>query len=87
MAVGNSSSLPFLSTVAVLLLLRPLATLLSWLIPLPIAEGLSAALLLLASGSLAILLGRSPWGFGRLILLSAGLGVVAFIFAWLIPSR
>ena len=87
MAGGNNSSLPFLSTVAVLLLLHPLATLLRWFVPLPIAEGLSAALLLLASGSLAILLGRSPWGFGRLILFSTGLGIAAFIFAWLIPLR
>ena len=87
MAGRNNSSLPFLSTVAVLLLLRPLATLLSWLVPLPIAEGLSATLLLLASGSLAILLGKSPWGFRRLILFSIGLGIVAFIFAWLIPWR
>lgn len=80
-------ALPLLTTVAVIILLRPFAALLNLWIPLPIAEGLSAALLLLASGSLAIFLGRSPWGLGKLILYSVGLGIVAFIFAWFIPLK
>jgi hypothetical protein len=87
MAKSDDFAPQFLSTVAILILLRPFAALLNLWTPLPVAQGLSAAVLLLASGSLAILLRRSPWGFGKLILYSAGLGVVGCMLAWLIPLK
>ncbi|HKR61555.1 MAG TPA: hypothetical protein VJS64_17845 [Pyrinomonadaceae bacterium] len=79
-------ALTFITTVIMLLLLRPFTSILSWRLPSLVAKGLSPALLLLASGSLAIFLRKSPWGFGTLILVCVVSGTLAFLLAWLVPS-